>query len=279
MGSETGVSDLDPEPVVYKIDTTVPHPARRYNYWLGGKDHFQADRDSGDAIAAAYPPVRIAALENRGFMRRAVTYLAREAGVRQFLDIGTGIPAPDNTHEIAQAIAPQSRVVYVDNDPIVMSHARALLTSSPEGATTYLEEDLRNYEAILAHPSLRSTLDFSEPVALLLVAILHFLADSEDPWTIVSRLVNGLPKGSYLVASNATGDFFPPSMADVIAANAKGPAAVHLRTRDSFARFFAGCDLVEPGIVVTSQWRAEDEPEPRPSREQVAVYAAVGQVR
>jgi hypothetical protein len=275
---DTGVSDVDPDRVVYRIDTSVPHPARRYNYWLGGKDHFQADRDSGDAIAAAFPSVRIAALENRAFMRRAVTYLARECGIRQFLDIGTGIPAPNNTHDIAQALAPESRIVYVDNDPIVMSHARALLTSSPVGATTYIEEDLHNHEAILSHPSLRSTFDFSEPVALLLIAILHFLDDGEDPAAVVARLVNGLPVGSYLVASNATADFLPPEMAEVIAANAKGPAAVHLRSKESFARFFDGTELVEPGIVVTSQWRAEDEPQPRPSPEEVAVYAGVGRV-
>src|SRR4051794_38016107 len=151
--SETGVSDVDPDRVAYRIDTSIPHPARRYNYWLGGKDHFQADRDSGDAIFEAFPSVRMAALENRAFMRRAVTHLAREVGIRQFLDIGAGIPAPNNTHEVAQAIAPESRIVYVDNDPIVMSHARALLTSSAEGLTAYVEEDLRNNEAILSHPS------------------------------------------------------------------------------------------------------------------------------
>src|SRR5258705_6448220 len=166
---DRGMSSVDSPRAQHQIDTKSPHPARRYNYWLGGKDHFAADRESGDAIAALFPTVRLAALENRNFMRRAVTFLSREAGVRQFLDIGTGIPAPNNTHEVAQALAPESRVVYVDNDPIVLSHARALLNSTPEGATAYIEADLRDHERILSDPYLRKTLDFSDPVALLLV--------------------------------------------------------------------------------------------------------------
>jgi S-adenosyl methyltransferase len=272
----TGVEPPRPPP---RVDTSVPHPARRYNYWLGGKDNFQADRDSGDAVAAAFPAIRTAARENRMFMRRAVGYLAGEVGLRQFLDIGTGIPAPNNTHEIAHAIAPGSRVVYVDNDPIVMTHARALMTSAPGfGVTAYLEEDLRDYESILSHPTLRDTLDFSRPVGLLLVGILHFLADHEDPYTIVSRLVNGLPAGSYLAASHATPDFLPPGMDDVIAANSRGPAAVHLRTLEQFSRFFAGLDLVEPGVVPSSQWRDQDEPPPRPTPAEVAAYAAVARI-
>jgi hypothetical protein len=180
------VSSLDP----HRIDTSVPHPARRYNYWLGGKDHFQADRDSGDAIAELFPTVRAAALANRAFMRRAVTYVARQ-GVRQFLDIGTGIPAPNNTHEVAQAINPDTHVVYVDNDPIVMSHARALLTSREGGLTAYLEADLRDYEEILNHPDVRRVLDLGQPVGLLLVAILHFLVDADDPAGIVAARTAG----------------------------------------------------------------------------------------
>jgi len=184
----------------YRLDTTVAPPARRYNYWIGGKDHFAADRESGEAILAAFPAARAAALENRAFLRRAVTYLTAEAGVRQFLDIGTGIPAPDNTHEVAQAIAPESRVVYVDNDPIVLTHARALLSSSPQGATAYLEEDLHDFPKILEHPEVTGTLDLTQPVALLLVAVLHFVHDEDDPYEMVAGLLDGLPVGSYLAS-------------------------------------------------------------------------------
>src|SRR4029453_885555 len=158
-----------------QIDTSVPHPARRYNYLLGGKDNFAADRAAGDELARMFPTVRIAAVENRRFLQRATRFLTEEAGIRQFLDIGTGLPTADNTHEVAQRIAPDSRVVYVDNDPMVMAHARALLTSTPQGRTTYIEADLRSPEAILADPELRETLDLGEPVALMLVAVLHFI--------------------------------------------------------------------------------------------------------
>jgi hypothetical protein len=273
-----GTRAVDQDGPVNRIDTSVPHPARRYNYWLGGKDHFQADRDSGDAIAEMYPSVRMAALENRWFMRRAVSFLTREAGVRQFLDIGTGIPAPNNTHEVAQAIAPTSRVVYVDNDPIVMSHARALFNSTSAGATAYVEEDLRNYETILNHPKVRDTLDFSEPVALLLIAILHFFPDADDPTRIVSRLLGGLPRGSYLAASNVTADFVETGADEYAATARRGPAGVHMRSRAEFGRFFDGLELMRPGIVVASQWRDEDEPAPRPNPADVAVWAAVGRV-
>jgi hypothetical protein len=260
-----------------RIDTNAAHPARRYNYWLGGKDHFQADRDSGDAIAAAFPSVRLAAVENRAFMRRAVTHLVRDVGVRQFLDIGTGIPAPNNTHEIAQAIAPESRVVYVDNDPIVMCHARALLASAPQGKTAYIEADLRTPERILGDPSLRTTLDFSQPVALMLVAILHFLGDADDPYGIVEQLADALPAGSYLIASHATADFTPAGVSDRILA--KMPqGSVRPRTRDEFARFFDGMDLVAPGVTNVASWRDDNEPQPRPDPADVPGYCAVAQI-
>ena len=191
------------------MDTSVPHPARRYNYWLGGKDHFAADRESGDLLAKAFPTARMAARENRDFLRRSVRFLA-ESGVRQFLDIGTGLPVPDNTHEIAQRIAPESRVLYVDNDPIVMTHSRALTIGAPEGRTGYVEADLREPEVILGHPEFRAVLDLREPVALLLVAVLHFVHDDEQAVAVVSRLPAALPSGSYLVASNLTLDYVPP---------------------------------------------------------------------
>jgi hypothetical protein len=259
-----------------RIDTQTAHPARRYNYWLGGKDHFAADRASGDAMAAAFPAVRLAALENRAFMRRAVRYLTREAGVRQFLDIGTGIPAPNNTHEIAQAIAPESRVVYVDNDPIVLSHARALLNSSPEGATAYIEADLRDPERILSDPYVRKVLDFSEPVALLMIAILHFIPDGDDPYRAVGQLADAMPSGSYLVASHTTADFATPEM--VAAARAQPAPGVYVRSREEFGRFFEGMSLLPPGIVSTVEWRPEDEPGPRPTPVEASFYAAAARL-
>ncbi|TDC66841.1 SAM-dependent methyltransferase [Micromonospora sp. KC207] len=261
-----------------RIDTSVAHPARRYNYWLGGKDNFQADRESGDAMAAAFPTVRIAALENRRFLQRAVDYLAREAGMRQFLDIGTGIPTADNTHEVAQAVVPQARVVYVDNDPIVLAHARALLTSSPEGATAYIDADLRDPEKILRHPDLGRTIDLGQPVALMLVAILHFLPDPDEPYTLVRRLLDALPAGSYLAASHATYDYLAPQVAQearAVTRNGGSREAISLRSRKEFADLFAGLELVDPGVVSVAEWRAEREPQPRPSVADVSMYGAV----
>jgi S-adenosyl methyltransferase len=258
------------------IDTTVAHSARRYDYWLGGKDNFAADRESGDAIAAAFPTVRIAVIENRRFVRRAVAFLAEHAGIRQFLDIGTGIPTSPNMHEIAQGIAPASRVVYVDNDPIVLTHARALLTSSPEGATAYIDADLRDPDKIINDADLRDTLDFSRPMALMLGAILHFIPDQDDPYGIVARLVSALPKDSYLVMSHATNDFLTPQEAAEIVTGRWGP--FFPRSEAEFARFFEGCELVPPGIVSVAEWRAEAEPQPRPTAADAYTYCAVAKV-
>ncbi|MGK5671513.1 SAM-dependent methyltransferase [Micromonospora sp. URMC 106] len=261
-----------------RIDTPVAHPARRYNYWLGGKDNFQADRDSGDAMAAAFPTIRTAALENRRFLQRAVRHLAREAGIRQFLDIGTGIPTADNTHEVAQAVAPGSRVVYVDNDPIVLAHARALLTSSPQGATAYIDADLRDPEKILRHPDLLRTIDLSRPVGLMLVAILHFVPDGDDPYAVVARLLDALPPGSYLAASHATHDHLPPEVAREAKAAGRGGGphgVISLRSLAEFTRFFDGLEVVEPGVTSVAEWRAEDAPRPRPSAAEVSMYGAV----
>ncbi|MCX5064512.1 SAM-dependent methyltransferase [Micromonospora lupini] len=264
-----------------RIDTSVAHPARRYNYWLGGKDNFQADRDSGDAIAAAFPTIRTAALENRRFLRRAVGYLAREEGIRQFLDIGTGIPTADNTHEVAQAVAPESRVVYVDNDPIVLAHARALLSSTTEGATAYIDADLRDPERILRHPELLRAIDLAQPVALMLVAVLHFVPDDDDPYALVRRLLDALPAGSYLAASHATHEYLPPAIAEEARAAAKGGGPhglINLRTRAEFAGFFTGLDVIEPGIASVAEWRAESEPQPRPSVVEVSMYGGVARL-
>jgi hypothetical protein len=270
---------VDPRQALARFDTSVAHPARRYNYWLGGKDNFAADRESGDAVAAAFPTVRIAAIENRRFLQRAVTFLAKEAGIRQFLDIGTGIPTADNTHEVAQSIDPASRIVYVDNDPIVLAHARALLTSSPEGATAYLDADLREPQRILSDPDLRGTLDLSQPVGLILVAILHFIPDEHDPYGVVARLVSALPAGSYLAMSHATYDFMSSeTVAELAATNAARDVVFRARSRSEFSRFFDGLDVVAPGIVDVTEWRAEDEPPPRPRVEETAVYCAVARI-
>lgn len=277
--SQAGVGVTSHEDVSPRVDTSIPHPARRYNYWLGGKDNFQADRESGDAIAAMFPTVRMAALENRRFLRRAVTFLARDLGVRQFLDIGTGIPTADNTHEVAQRYAPETRVVYVDNDPIVMAHARALLTTSA-GATAYIEADVRDEQKILNHPDLLLTLDLDRPVAVMLVAVLHFLTDSDDPYRSVRNLLAALPTGSYLTVSHITSDFMSPEQrAQNDAAIASGRhGTMRFRTRAEFAGFFDGLELVEPGIVAISQWRDEGEPLPRPTLEEISGYAAIGRL-
>ncbi|MFI7547540.1 SAM-dependent methyltransferase [Actinoplanes sp. NPDC049599] len=260
-----------------QIDSSTAQPARRYNYWLGGKDNFAVDRASGDEILKTFPTARLAALENRRFLQRATRFLAAEAGIRQFLDIGTGLPTADNTHEVAQRIAPETRVVYVDNDPMVMAHARALLTSTPAGRTTYLEADLRSPEQILAQAELHETLDLGEPVALMLVAVLHFVEGHGAGRPIVRALMDALPSGSFLVVTNSTKDPLPPKVAaDYDAALAAGITNIWPRDRVEFTELFAGLDLIEPGVTPVSEWRAEGEPEPRPDPAHIAMYAGVG---
>ncbi len=272
-----GMSERD---VAAGIDTTRMHPARRYDYYLGGKDNFEADRANAEMLARVFPAAKVTAQENRRFLRRAVHMLAAEGGIRQFLDIGTGLPTQPNVHEIAQGVDPASRVVYVDNDPIVLAHARALLTSSPEGATAYVDADLREPEKILADPAVTGTLDLNRPVALMLVAIMHFITDDMDPYGIVARLVEAMPAGSYLVMSNGTLDLLPVAEADALrAAFARSGEPAAPRTRAQFARFFHGLELLPPGIVPVSQWRAGDEPGPRPAPAEAAVYAAVARKR
>jgi len=200
------------ESAVNRIDTTVAHPARRYNYWLGGKDNFAADRANGDAVERAMPTIRLMAIENRRFLGRAARFLAERQGVRQFLDIGTGIPAPGNTHEVVQAVDPACRIVYVDNDPIVLTHARALLTSAPAGSVAYLDADLRDPQSILDNSELRSTLDFTEPIGLLLIAVLHFIRQDETrlPLPASDRPVNARTLWS---GSNSGGNPFLVALA------------------------------------------------------------------
>jgi hypothetical protein len=258
------------------IDTSVAHPARRYNYWLGGTDNFTADRESGDQLEAMFPKVRLGALANRALLRRATSYLAATAGIRQFLDIGTGLPTADNTHEVAQAADPASRVVYVDNDPLVTLHARTLLTSTPQGRTAYLEADLSNPESILDHPALRDTLNLSQPVGLMLIAVLHFVHGQGAAKPIVRRLLDALPAGSYLVATHATDDFGTPEQQALYQRILEqGKSDVWTRGRDEFAALFDGLDLIDPGVVPASEWR----PEPSaaiPARSDINVWAAVG---
>jgi hypothetical protein len=258
------------------IDSSVPHPARRYNYWLGGKDNFAADRKSGDELQAMFPNVRLGALANRAFLQRATRFLAAEAGIRQFLDIGTGLPTADNTHQVAQRVAPESRVVYVDNDPLVMVHARALLTSSPEGETAYLEADLNQPEKILADPLLAGTLDLSRPVALMLIAVLHFVPGRGAAQPIVERLLAALPPGSFLVATNATVDFSAPADAALYEQLLEeGRADVWTRGRAEFGALFDGLELIEPGIVPASEWRPEGDG-PLPDRSEINVWSGIG---
>ncbi|WIM93290.1 SAM-dependent methyltransferase [Actinoplanes oblitus] len=260
-----------------RIDTTVAHPARRYNYLLGGKDNFAADRASAEAIEAAMPTIRLAALENRAFLQRAVQFLA-ERGIRQFLDIGTGIPSANNTHEVAQRIDPAARIVYVDNDPIVLTHARALLTSTSEGTTAYIDADLREPQSILDDPELQATLDFTRPMAVMLVAVLHFIRDDEDPQGIVDTLIDALPAGSYVVASHSTWEYLPSEAIEQLeAANPDG--RFRARTGEQLEKLFSRLDLIEPGVQSVSQWWSEQATQPRPPIEDVAFNAIVGQVR
>ncbi|WP_435593106.1 SAM-dependent methyltransferase [Nocardia sp. bgisy118] len=269
---------MDSESAAARVDVSKPHPARRYDYWLGGKDNFPADRDSADAVAEAFPTVRLAAVENRNFLRRAVTYLAAEAGIRQFLDIGTGLPTAGNVHEIAQGIAPESRIVYVDNDPIVLVHARTLLDSSPEGATAYLDADLRDPDRILTHQDLTRTLDLTEPVALMLVAIMHFITDDEAPYGLVRQLCEALPSGSYLVMTHATSDHLTDEdLAETKQANKRSGVPFQLRSTAEFRQFFTGFDLVAPGITSVMTWRPEVwRAHPRP--EAVSMLAGVARI-
>jgi len=259
-----------------QIDTSVATPGRRYNYWLGGKDNFVADRESGDQIAAVFPTIGTAVRENRSFLRRAVTFLTEQAGVRQFLDVGVGLPMADNVHKVAQGIAPDSRIVYVDNDPLVLAHSPALLDGSPEGATAYVDADLREPDKILRDAAVRGTLDFSRPVALMLVAVLHFMPDEDDPYGIVARLVAALPAGSYMVMSHLTHDFFTPELQADLSKVLDG--VFWHRSRAQFARFLDGLELESPGIVPVTEWRAETEPQPRPNAAEVGLYGAVARV-
>ncbi len=237
------------------IDTGVAHIARVYNYWLGGKDNFTADREAAELVIQSYPPIRDSVRAQREFLGRAVRYLAAEAGIRQFLDIGTGLPSASNTHEVAQEVAPESRIVYVDNDPIVLAHARALLAGNPRGATAYLDADLRDTATILK--SAAATLDLGQPVAVMLLGVLHCVPDADDPAAIVRRLLAGVPSGSYLIIAHPASDIHATQIGTATArVNTVMAEPVTLRPHAEVARFFDGLDLVPPGLVQLHRWRA-----------------------
>jgi hypothetical protein len=263
--------DLPPE-----IDTSRPHSARMYNYFLGGKDNFAADRETADKALAAWPAMATAARENRAFLGRAVRYLTQEAGITQFLDIGSGLPGVGNVHEVAQEACPSARVVYVDYDPIVLAHGRALLQSKPEGRSVYIRADMREPETILNHPVTRATLDFTRPVALMLVSVLHFVTDEDQVRRIVGPLVDALVPGSYVAASHATAEFAPAATAEAGRAYTRGGVDVIGRDGDVFAGLvFRGLTLVPPGVVVVSEWRPEPGELLPPPRADVSNNGAV----
>lgn len=239
------------------LDTSVAHPARVYDYWLGGATNFAADREAGDRVLAATPGLRMRVRASRRFLVRVVRFLAAEAGVAQFLDIGTGIPSANNTHEVAQALNPRARVVYVDNDPIVFTHATALLSSTLEGVTDFVLADLRDLEAILA--AARRTLDFGQPIAVLLLGVLHLIQDHEDPWAIVARLMAAVPTGSYLAISHPALDIGPHQREAQKRYNERVSTPQTLRERPDVVRLFTGLDLIPPGLVQVHQWRPDPD--------------------
>jgi trans-aconitate methyltransferase len=243
-----------------ELDTGVPQSARVYDFLLGGKDNYEADRAVGAALIAQAPALSVMVQAQRALLARLVSYLVREAGIRQFLDIGTGIPAVDNVHEVAQRLAPDSRVLYVDNDPIVLAHARALMRSTAAGRTAFIEADVRRPEEILGHPALPDVIDTTKPVALLLIGIVHHLRDDDAPYDVVRRLVDRLPAGSYLAVVTPSADFDPPMMAAIAETAERSGIPYVPRSRAETERFFDGLELVEPGVVPILGWRPEQEP-------------------
>ncbi len=265
----TDSSSTPSQPV--EINTSVAHSARVWNYFLGGKDNFPVDREAGDLALALMPSLVEAARADRGFLVRAVRYLAGEAGIRQFLDIGTGLPTANNTHEVAQAVAPECRIVYVDNDPIVLAHARALLTSAPQGATAYIDADLREPDKIL--DAAARTLDFTQPIAIMLMGILGHIADDGEAQSIVQRLVGAVRSGSYLTMNDGT-DISEEVVEAARIWNESANPTYHLRSPDRIARFFDGLELVEPGVVSPPRWRPEPSPSGLPA--EIASSCGVG---
>ncbi len=246
------------------IDTTVPHSARIWNYWLGGKDNYAVDRAAGDEYAKVFPGIIDVARASRDFLTRSIRYLAEEAGIRQFLDVGTGLPTADNTHQVAQRVAPEARIVYVDNDPLVLAHARALLTSTPEGATAYIPADLREADKIRAEAA--KMLDFAKPIALILSGILGHVTNTGEARSIVHSLMDALPSGSYLSLNDGTNAIASEAFEEAAETyNESGAVPYVLRTPDEIASFFDGLELVEPGVVSCPRWRPEATPDGPPA--------------
>jgi len=273
VGRVFAVEDGDPaQQALGKIDTSVPHSARIWNYWVGGKDNYEVDREAGDQVMKVFPGIVDDARHTRAFLARAVRYLTGEAGVRQFLDIGTGLPTADNTHEVAQRVSPESRIVYVDNDPLVLVHAQALLTSRPEGACDYIDADVRASDRILAGAA--KTLDFSRPIGLMMLGILGNVPDYDEALEALERLLDALPSGSYLVVNDGTTTNVERNEAvRQYNENSGSPHPYTNRSPGQIAAYFSGLTLVEPGVVPTSQWRPE--PNPWPTTD-VAVLCGVG---
>ena len=257
-----------------RVDVSAAHSARVYDYWLGGKDNFAADRALGDKLTEAIPTLPKMALASRAFMGRAARYIVRELGITQFLDIGTGIPTSPNLHEVAQAVVPASRVVYVDNNPIVLAHARALMGSHPEGRTAFIQADLRDPHSILADPQLAGTLDLGRPVALTMIAILMYLRDQDGPQGIVRTLLDALPAGSCLAITHPTTDFDPDAVGMAVATATAAEFTMVPRSQYEVAAFFAGLELMPPGIVPMAAWRPDEQPPPHPHS--VYSWAAIG---
>lgn len=259
------------------LDTSRPHSARMYDFYLGGKDHFPVDKQAAEAVAEAYPGIFTCARENRAFMHRATRVLAQEHGIRQWLDIGTGIPTEPNVHQVAQSVVPDARVVYADNDPLVLKYAERLMRSTPQGRTTYIEADVNDPDALLNAPELAEVLDLSRPVALSLNALMHFITDSRDPYGIVDRLMAALPAGSALALSHCTPDFDPPTWEKVTDIYTGGGTPVQFRSQQDVARFFDGLDLLTPGVTVGHRWRPDLPAGPdAPTDAQVSLWAGVG---
>jgi O-methyltransferase involved in polyketide biosynthesis len=258
------------------FDTSVASPARIWNYWLGGKDNFAADREAATKMLEVLPSMPQLARMGRRLLVETVQELAGQRGVRQFLDIGAGLPAADNTHQVAQRTAPESRIVYADNDPVVIRHAEALLNSDPEGTTDYLLADLRDPEKILAGAA--RTLDFSQPVAILLLGVLHFIPDAEDPYGIVARLADGVPPGSFMVIGHGASDIQPEAAAELMRRyNQMSSATLTLRSEEQVARFFDGLKLIEPGLMPLSEWWQSETPPQSDVLASLIGYCGIGE--
>ncbi|MGH3766840.1 MAG: SAM-dependent methyltransferase [Pseudonocardiaceae bacterium] len=272
MDTPDGLTDHCP----VDIDVSKPQSARIWNYWLGGKDNYPVDREAGDEVRARIPDIADGARAERAFLVRVVRYLVGEEGIRQFLDIGTGLPTLNNTHEVAQATAPECRIVYVDNDPLVLAHARALLTSTPEGVTDYIHADLGDPDTILAEAA--RILDFSQPVGLMLLGVVNHIMDSDEAHWAVDRLVAALPPGSYLALTHSTAEVHGEPMLEVMRqVTERGGTPIRARTRDELVHYFDGMELLDPGVVSCSFWRPD--PIQLGTLAEVYLFGGVGRIR